>query len=187
MRHLTKATLLLACLAGACGGTETAQVADLGNPDLTVAQHAIVAQAALTTDPDGMHVSFLTQNGSSVKLLKSDIVGKQIFWLTAAGGEPVTNATPIDIAIAAVDADLKSTFMTPAHYAPGPYEVACVIAVSGMVPPNIPAPGDLAAFDLTPAPAGEPPLTGISVRVRITDGDAHVTLGNQQFVRFGNL
>jgi hypothetical protein len=148
-------------------------------------QHAIVANIALTPDSDGQHVTFATQNGSTVALLTSDLVGKTVYWATTAGGDPVSNAQTIDVNLSTIQPDLTATFKTQAHYPNGPWEVACVISVTGTPPPKIPAAGDLAAFDNTPPPAGDPPDTGDSVRVHVANADATVTLTNRYFIRFG--
>jgi hypothetical protein len=144
-----------------------------------------VAKIALAPDADGAHVSFPTQNGSTVSLPKSDLVGKTVYWLTTKGGDSIANARPIDQQITTLGGDLTSTFSTPVHYADGPWEVACVISVTGTPPPAIPAAGDLAAFDNSPPPAGDPPDTGVSVRVHVGGSDGTVTLTNRYFIRFG--
>ncbi|MEZ4361703.1 MAG: hypothetical protein R3B48_16060 [Kofleriaceae bacterium] len=172
-RFAIPALLLLTSVTGAC-------------TDDDPAQHAITAKLAFTRDADGQHVTFGTQNGSTVSLLASELVGKTVYWATTAGGEPVTNAPTIDVAATPVDADLRATFVTPAHYDAGPWEVSAVVALTGSAPPNLPVAGDLAAFDNTTPPAGEPPVTGVSVRVRIVDADTELTMTNATFIRFGN-
>jgi hypothetical protein len=156
--------------------------------DVSDAQHAIIAKIALATDPDGQHVTFGTQNGSTVSLLVTDLAGKTVYWATTEGGVPLSNAPmPIDQGITTLDTDLTTTFTTAPHYADGPYEVSCVISVTGTPPPNIPASGDLAAFDNSTPPAGQPPPTGQSVRFTAAGADATKTLTNQYFIRFGSL
>jgi hypothetical protein len=165
---------------------------DAAPPEASVAEaassvkHTITAKIVLEKDPDGEHVSFPTQNGSTVAMAVSDLVGKTVYWATAPGGEPISNVVkPIDQGITTLSSDLTSTFATAAHYADGPFEVACVISVTGTPPPNIPAAGDLAAFDNSPPRKGDPPVTGDSVRVDVDGANATLTLDNREFIRFG--
>jgi hypothetical protein len=172
----------LSLAAVACGGQGRSANT---TPRADAARHAVTASIKLTLDADGQNVSFPTQNGSLVPIASKDLIGKTVFWVTTPGGEPVSNAEAIDSKISTVGADLKTSITTPAHYAAGPFEVACVISVTGAVPPAIPAPGDLAAFDNSTPPKGDPPPTGVSVRFHVADGDAKVTLTNASFIRFG--
>jgi len=177
-----------AMFGGCSSSTPTSADAAADAPgDVSDAQHAITATIGLTTDPDGQHVTFGTQNGSTVSLLASDLAGKTVYWATTEGGVPLSNAPmAIDQAITTLGADLTTTFTTAPHYADGPYEVSCVISVTGTPPPNIPASGDLAAFDNSTPPAGQPPPTGQSVRFTVAGADATKTLTNQYFIRFGS-
>jgi hypothetical protein len=169
-------TLPIAC-GGAPHGMRGAQAARL---------HAIIARIALVTDADGEHVTFPTQNGSTVSLAKSDIVGKTVLWGTAVGGDIITNADQVDKGIGTMAEDLTTTFATDRHYADGPWEVATIISVSGVPPPDIPAPGDLAALDDTTPPPGDPPVTGVSIRLHVKGADAEITLTNRYFLHFGS-
>ena len=166
----------------ACAGTRAPTNASPGSHAL---QHAVTASIKLTLDSDGQNVSFPTQNGSLVPIASRDLIGKTVYWVTTPGGEPVSNAEAIDSKISTIGADLTSSVTTAAHYGDGPFELACVIAVTGAAPPAIPAPGDLAAFDNSTPPKGDPPPTGVSVRFHVADGDAKVTLSNASFIRFG--
>ena len=47
-----------------------------------------------------------------------------------------------------------------------------------------PQSGDLAAFDLTPPPPCEPPVTGVSIRVDNRRGRRHGESHNSNFIRF---
>jgi hypothetical protein len=176
------AGLSISLAAVACGGSSPSAGT---TPSTESAPHSVTASIKLTLDADGQHVSFPTQNGALVPIASKDLIGKTVFWVTTPGGEPVSNAEPIDSMISKIGADLTTSITTPAHYANGPFEVACVIAVTGSVPPAIPAPGDLAAFDNSMPPAGDPAPTGVSVRFHVTDADAKVALSNASFIRFG--
>ena len=149
---------------------------DAGTP------HSLAVKIQLTDD--GMGVPFFTQNGSIVHVPKADIVGKQYIYATTKGGDQVTNAKMIDLGAGNIGNDLTASFSTPAHYPNGPWEMGLYIAVTPQNPPTGPQPGDLAAFDLTPPPGCEPPVTGISVRMTVKDADAGVTLSNRYFIRF---
>jgi hypothetical protein len=144
--------------------------------------HAITIRVALALDADGQHVTLKTQNGATVSLAKQDLVGKPVLLATARGGEPITNARPIDAVTVTLGPDLTASYTTPARYGDGAWEVACVISLSGSQ--RVPAAGDLAAFDNSPPPAGEDPPTGVSVRVHVRGGDTRVTLANRHFIRF---
>ncbi len=172
--------LSLSLAAAACGGNSPSSATPTDS-----AQHAVTASVQLTLDADGQNVSFPTQNGALVPIASKDLIGKSVFWVTTPGGEPVSNAEPIDSMISKIGPDLTTSITTPAHYGNGPFEAACVIAVTGAVPPAIPAPGDLAAFDNSTPPAGDPPPTGVSVRFHVTDSDAKLVLTNSSFIRFG--
>jgi hypothetical protein len=185
MRALSFGSVFSLAGCGGSGGSTPTPAVDAGmEAGAPATQHAIVARVALAPDADGKHVTFATQNGSTVAVPISDIAGKTVYWATAAGGDSVLNTTPIDVGATTIGADLTSMFATPAHYADGAWEVACVIAVSGKPPgPNA---GDLAAFDNSAPPAGDPPPTGVSVRVHVEGADASLTMGNHYFIRFGN-
>jgi hypothetical protein len=115
----------------------------------------------------------------------ADLVGKPVFFATARGGESIVNAAPADLGFALLGADMTATFKTPAHYVDGPYEIGCVISLTGSAPPNLPALGDLAAFDLALPPPGDPPNTGLSLRVHVAGGDGERTFVNGNFIRIG--
>ena len=172
------AALSLSLAAVACGGSSPSASA----PPST-AQHAVTASVKLTLDADGQNVSFPTQNGAIVAIASKDLVGKTVFWLTTRGGEPVTNGEPIDSMTSKLGPDLTTSITTPAHYGNGPFEVGCVVSVTGQVPP--PVAGDLAAFDNSVPPPGDPGPTGDSVRFHVADADANVVLNNASFIRFG--
>ena len=97
-------------------------------------------------------------------------MGARLWW-------PGTNTATLTLG-----PDLTASYTTPARYADGGWEVACVISLTGS--PRLPAAGDLAAFDITPTPPGEEPPTGVSVRVRVHGADAGVRLTNRHFIRF---
>jgi hypothetical protein len=145
--------------------------------------HSIVGNVALTMD--SMGVPFFTQNGSMVHVPAASIVGKTLVWATVPGGDQLANvATLTEFGTLPVAADLTAHFKTKAQYANGPWELAVFISVTGGDIVKGPQPGDLAAFDLTPPPACEPPVTGTSIRVTIDGADATVNLANSSFIRF---
>jgi hypothetical protein len=144
--------------------------------------HAITVRVALKPDADGRHVTLLAQNGSQVVLPRSELVGKRVLVATTAAGEAAANGQLIDVGTVTLGPDLTATFTTPPRYADGAWEVSCVIAMTASQ--RIPAPGDLAAFDNSPPPAGEDPPTGASVRVHVRGAETTVTLTNRHFIRF---
>lgn len=145
--------------------------------------HSIIGNVELTADSQG--VPFATQNGSTVHVAAADIVGKTLVWATAPGGEQIANLpVPMEAGVTTVGSDLTAHFETSAMYTNGPWELAVFISLTGGDITKGPQPGDLAAFDLTPPPACEPPVTGVSIRVTIHDADATVDLPNANFIRF---
>ena len=133
---------------------------------------------------DGQGVALFAQNGSMVHVPKADIVGKNFIWATTPGGEPIGNTKPLDFAVGKMAADLTAEFTTPKHYPNGPWEMAIVIYLVGTDPTKGPKTGDLAGFDLTAPPAGDPAVTGVSIRMKVEDMDASLTLDNKYFIRF---
>lgn len=156
--------------------------ADAGHEAGDGKQYALKGTVAFTMDAEG--APFLAQNGSTAHVPASDLVGKLFLWVTAPGGDPVGNAKPIDVGGGPMGADLTASFTTPAHYANGPWELAFFISVSGMNPTLGPQHGDLAAFSLAKPPPGDPPVTGVSIRMDVHDGDASIALTNANFIRF---
>jgi hypothetical protein len=168
-------------------GADSAAPADAGGDACpTVAPgspHTITGSIALATDAQG--VPFGTQNGSVVHLAKADLVGKTLVWATAPGGEQIANLPiPTEFGTATIAADLTAKFTTTAKYTNGPWELAVYVSVTGGDITKGPQPGDIAAFDLTPPPACQPPVTGVSIRITIDNADASKSLDNNQFIRF---
>ena len=145
--------------------------------------HTITGNITLT--PDSQGVPFGTQNGSIVHVAAADIAGKTLVWATAPGGEQIANLpVPTEAGVVTVGSDLTAHFTTSAMYTNGPWELAVFISVTGGNITKGPQPGDLAAFDLSPPPACEPPVTGVSIRVTIDNANATVDLTNSNFIRF---
>lgn len=170
--------------AGGGDGLDAGHHADAGHPADAGdgKRYALTGTIAFTTDAEG--APFRAQNGSKVHVPASDLSGKLFLWLTAPGGDPVGNAKPIDLGGGPMKSDLTASFTTPAHYANGPWELALFISVSGLDPTLGPQHGDLAAFSLAQPPPGDPPVTGISIRMDVHDGDASIALTNDNFIRF---
>jgi hypothetical protein len=166
--------------AGSDGSTPPADACPtvpLGSP------HSIIGNVTLSTD--SMGVPFATQNGSVVHIAIADLVGKTLVWATTPGGEQVANvAMPTEAGVTTIGSDLTAHFTSGAKYTNGPWELAVFVSVTGGDITMGPQPGDLAGFDLTPPPACEPPVTGVSIRVTINNADATVTLDNNNFIRF---
>jgi hypothetical protein len=193
--HASWVLVLAAALAGCGGGesvTSTTSTSGAGGSTgsggaggggagggETYALHVKIA-----LEDDGQGVALFAQNGSMVHVPKADIVGKPFIWATTPGGEPVGNTKPMDFAVGKMADDLTADFTTPKHYANGPWEMAVVIYVVGTDPTKGPTPGDLAGFDVTDPPKGDPPVTGVSIRMKVQDMDASITLDNKYFIRF---
>lgn len=129
-------------------------------------------------------VAFPTQNGGMVEVPRADLVGKKFAWVTTPAGEPPSNTTPIEAGTGVMPESLAVEFTTAARYPDGAHELAFYVLISGGDPTRGPQTGDLAAFDLSPALAGEPGLTGTTVRVRVAGEDADLALNNSSFIRF---
>ena len=179
-----------AAFLGGCGGESvTSTSGTTGSTSSTGSggaggstPYALHVKIALQDDAEG--VALFTQNGSMVHIPRADIVGKTFIWATTPGGEPVGNTKPIDFAVGTMAADLTADFTTPKHYPDGPWEMAVVIYLVGTDPTKGPQTGDLAGFDLTAPPAGDPPVTGMSIRMKVEGMDASITLDNKYFIRF---
>lgn len=204
------ALVLAACSSSSPGGTAApggdagpSTHADAGGgpatPDASPAEASSSADACPTTPPgtartitgdvtftaDGQGVPFGTQNGSVVHIATADLVGKTLVWATAPGGEQIANIpAPTEAGTTTIGADLTAHFTTGAKYTNGPWELAVFVSVTGGDFTKGPQPGDIAAFDLTPPPACEPPVTGVSIRVTIADADATVSITNAEFIEF---
>jgi hypothetical protein len=179
MVHRAVACLLVPAwsLLGCGGGDETSSTADAAP-----ALYTIHVQVALTDSGQG--VDLIVQNGSTVYVPPADIIGKTAYWATTPGGEPISGAAPIEFGAMVMRDDLTAEATTTAKYESGLWELSLFISITGGPIMNGPQPGDLAAFDNTPPPAGEPPVTGSSVRVHVQGADAEVTLHNGHFIQF---
>jgi hypothetical protein len=179
-----RALVALVCLLAACSDMEPqAALPDLATPSPPPPPQYAMAVKIPFRD-DGMGAPFFTQNGSTVHIARADMVGKTVYYVVVEGGKSVANAKPLEIGQTTVAADLSAMFTTATQYADGFWELAIVVSLTGSDITKGPQPGDLAGFDLTPPPAGEPPVTGVSIRVHIKDADAMVKLDNLNFIRF---
>jgi hypothetical protein len=172
-------------LLGLWGCSDTSPEAVDMAPDLaqpvSTAKHNIHTTIALEADAQGVGV--YAQNGVLVHIPKDMLVGKHFGWLILNGGEQAANGKKLELGIGTVDPQLHAEFSTQKGYPDGPWELAVLILVASSSLLNAPNPGDLAAYDLTPPPAGEPPVTGTSVRVTLKGADADVTLSNRYFIK----
>jgi hypothetical protein len=156
--------------------------ADAGHDAGLPATHKLAVDIAFTADDAG--VPFMAQNGSVIHLEKSELAGKPYFWVTTKMGESFANGTPLEAGGGALSGALTATFETGSKYEDGAVELSLFISVAGGNTQSGPRAGDLAAFDLTAPPAGEPQPTGSSVRVHFSGADAQLSLANQFFIRF---
>jgi hypothetical protein len=184
---LLMAALLSACAAG-CGGAGTEATGGSGGAGGGGAgggaseQHALRVKVELTEGEQGVEI--FAQNGAVAYVAASDLAGKTVWWATTPGGEPVSSATPIEFGSTKMGSDLTAQYQTAALYADGPWEMSLFVSVTGGDPMNGPQAGDLASFDNSPPPEGQPPVTGSSVRMTVDGADASVALDNEYFVQF---
>jgi hypothetical protein len=149
--------------------------------------YSITGNITLTLDADAgdAGVAIGTQNGSFVYFAASDLVGKNVVWATAPGGVQVANlAVPTEFGSTTIGADLTAHFTSSPKYTDGPWELAVYVSVTGGSLLAGPQAGDIAAFDLTPPPPCQPPVTGVSIRVTIDDANAVVNIPNSEFIVF---
>ncbi len=149
--------------------------------------YSITGNITLTLDADAgdAGVAIGTQNGSFVYLAPSDLVGKNVVWATAPGGEQIANLpAPTEFGTTTIGSDLTAHFTTTSKYTNGPWELAVYVSVTGGSLLAGPQAGDIAAFDLTPPPACQPPVTGVSIRVTIDNANAVVNIPNGEFIVF---
>lgn len=144
--------------------------------------YALHVHVALVDDGQGVPIG--AQNGAIVHVLPSDIIGKNLVWATTTGGENIFNVLPVENGKTIINDDLTADAQTSVRYANGAWELAAFVSIAGASPLAGPQPGDLAAFDNSAPPAGQPPVTGVSVRMTVDDADAHVSLGNQHFIQY---
>lgn len=166
-----------------CGAADQGMVdmgADLAPPAMA-ANHNIHVTVALKEDAQG--VGIFAQNGALVHIPRGMIVDKKAIWAILKGGDQAANGKMLEFGTTKMDDQLGIDFTTEHGYPDGPWELALVILVASPSPLVAPQPGDLASFDLTPPPAGQPPVTGTSVRVTIKGADAQVMLSNLQFIK----
>ncbi len=158
-------------------------------PDASEATHRTTVQIAFNAGQDGTIALSDIQGPASVKT--ADVVGRTVAAIALEGGEQPGNAQPLAQSAATIGPDLKATLELPAVFRDGPYEIAINIIMKAGPPPNPPGPPaaeDLVAFSdpRTARPkAGDPALTGQTVRYRIEGKNATVALDGSHFIRFG--
>lgn len=171
----------LALLVG-CGSSSDSEGSGGEGGAAPAGVHALRVTVAFSDDGQG--VNLFAQNGAVVHVPPADIAGKALVWATTPGGEPINNTPPIEFGNVTMGADLTASFTTGSAYADGPWELAAFVSIAGQDPMNGPQPGDLAAFDNRPPPEGQPPVTGMSVRMTVAGADAELTLDNDFFIQF---
>lgn len=143
--------------------------------------HKLIVDIALANSDAG--VPFGTQNGSLVYVQPGEIAGKPYLWLTANMGESAANAVPLEFGSGSMSTQLTAHFETSPKYHDGAVELALFISLTSGSNSG-PQAGDLAAFDNSDQPQGEPQPTGTTVRMHLSGADAAVTLDNRYFIRF---
>jgi hypothetical protein len=133
---------------------------------------------------DGQGVAIGAQNGAIVHVLPNEMIGKNLVWATTTGGENIFNVLPVENGKTIINDDLTADAQTSARYANGAWELAAFVSIAGASPFAGPQAGDLAAFDNSAPPAGQPPVTGVSVRMTVDDADAYVSLSNHHFIQY---
>lgn len=171
------AALLLGC------GDSTPAAGTTSDPPV-VDDAVYVLRVRVAFVDDGQGVSIGAQNGAIVHVPPSDVIGKNLVWATTTGGENIFNVLPMENGKTLVRDDLTAEFQSSARYGNGAWEMAAFVSIAGASPFQGPQPGDLAAFDNSPPPAGQPPVTGVSVRMTVDGADAEVSLGNQHFIQY---
>jgi hypothetical protein len=182
MTRLNQLTLTVVFLLLGCGDSTTSATGTMSEPPVDDAVYALRVRVAFVEDGEG--VAIRAQNDAFVHIPATEIIGKKLVWATTTGGEPISTVLPMEIGNTIVRDDLTAEYQTSARYGNGPWEMAAFVSIAGASPLEGPQPGDLAAFENDPPPAGQPPVTGVSVRMTVDYADAEVTLGNQHFIQY---
>ncbi|HRI63834.1 MAG TPA: hypothetical protein PK156_06335 [Polyangium sp.] len=180
--YCNRAILLLsAAFLGGCGDAQLASGTTSGD----VTEEAVYAMRVhVVFVDDGQGVAIGAQNGAIVHVPPTEIIGKNLVWATTTGGENIFNVLPIENGKTPIKQDLSAEVQSSARYTNGPWEMAAFVSIAGASPFAGPQPGDLAAFDNSAPPSGQPPVTGVSVRLTVNDADAEVVLGNEHFIQY---
>ena len=173
--------VLAAVFALGCGESSPSGGTTSGSPPEEVF-YALRVRVVFTDDGQGVPIR--AQNSAFVHVPPTDIIGKKLVWATTVGGESISNVLPKEIGTTLVLDDLTAEYRTSERYSNGPWEMASFVSIAGADPLQGPQPGDLAAFENDPPPAGQPPPTGSSVRMTVDGADAEVLLGNEHFVQY---
>jgi hypothetical protein len=176
MKLFPLAVLLLGC------GDSTPATSTTSGPPVDDAVYALRVRVVFVDDGQG--VAIRAQNDAFVHIPPAEIIGKKLVWATTVGGEPISTVLPMEIGNTPVRDDLTAEYQSSARYGNGPWEMAAFVSIAGASPLEGPQPGDLAAFENDPPPSGQPPVTGVSVRMTVDNADAEVTLGNQHFIQY---
>lgn len=179
--HIRPVLLLAVAFCIGCGNAPPSGGTTSGEPVEEVFYSLRVHVAFVD---DGQGVAIGAQNGAIVHVPPSDMIGKNLVWATTTGGENIFNVLPMENGKTVVRDDLTAEYQSSARYGNGPWEMAAFVSIAGASPFAGPQPGDLAAFDNTPPPEGQPPVTGVSVRMTVENADAEVTLENKHFVQY---
>jgi len=171
--------LLVALVAG-CGAEEAKSGSSSG--DLEEKYYALHVKVAFKDDGQGVAIG--AQNGAIVRVPAADIAGKKLVWATAPGGESIFNVLPIENGSTSMQPDLTGEFTTSPRYGDGPWEMALFVSIAGESALKGPQPGDLAAFDNSAPPEGEPPVTGVSVRMTVKGAEPEISIDNPYFIQY---
>lgn len=182
MVYRNRAILLLAAAFFlGCGDSASTSTTSNAPPD----EEAFYAlHVRVTFVDDGQGIAIGAQNGAIVHVPPKDIMGKNLVWATTTGGENIFNVLPMENGKTVIQDDLSAEYQSSARYGNGAWEMAAFVSIAGASPFAGPQPGDLAAFDNSPPPEGQPPVTGVSVRMTVEDVEADVILSNQQFIQY---
>lgn len=177
---LAAGTLLILSGAAARAGTPcTCRSAAIPKCPDPAAKHAVTVDVDFAVVDDTVEV--VTQSGP-YRFPAANLDGKTVLSVFLPRGEVfqgfLDKLVPGGLVLKTMNGT-HATYTTNAIFAPGEYELQLFIDANATGGPLAPGPGDLAAFDNT---ACEP--TGASIRVTVGCDDAHVVLGNQQFITF---
>jgi hypothetical protein len=142
----------------------------------------------LTTDASG-RIPLSNVQGSQYAS-PSDVTGKTVYGILYPEGDAPPNDPPVGRGSSTVGSDLSATFPLSGIHAPGTYELAVVISISGWVPSpgSIPGGSDLVAFTnpiTAPPPGDGVPYTGKTIRFQVGPADTTIDVDSTEFIPYG--
>jgi hypothetical protein len=175
--------------SSALGCSSDGAVTGKGSPDAAPGEYSVRADMRLVPDSDGETLTFLTPALSTFSMPLSRVVGKPYYVATFIGGFDQGVDLDLHHAWGTVPKDLHVTYVSPAQFRNGPYDVALIVYTQTEITDAIrkdyftvvPRSGELSAFTLSQdrVKPGDPKFSNGVVRVNVEDADAELYLDNK--------